>query len=145
MLLVALKVWQGVVAIHVNHVKLTVECRVILLAEEIVQVIVLYHILIAPDDQSMFLLNMRRSFHHTDVIILMPMDAVNVQTYQVVEGIHQIHRCIYQLIVASSLDGIIEGTYKILGVDKAITRLCVEHIAQHIALIIWLSKSIVHL
>ena len=58
MFLVALDVWQGVVAIHVNHVKLTVECRVVLLAEEVVQVIILNDILIAPDDQRMFLLNM---------------------------------------------------------------------------------------
>ena len=93
----------------------------------------------------MFLLNMRRTFHYADVVVLMPMDTVNMQTYQVVEGVHQIYRCIYQLIVASSLDGIVEGTHKVLCVDKAITRLCIEHIAQHIALIVILSKAIFHL
>ena len=93
----------------------------------------------------MFFLNMRRSFHHADVIILMPMDAVYVQANQIVKGIHQIHRCIYQLIVASGFNGIVEGANKILRVDKAITCLCVEHIAQHIALVIRLSKAIIHL
>lgn len=36
MLLVALQVLQGVVAIHVDDIKLAVECRVVLFAEEIV-------------------------------------------------------------------------------------------------------------